>query len=58
MRSRMAGEEGWWKGLRKLREYMIKYLRVNYIIFKLGWDLYVTSILSIVETLQCLDFHG
>lgn len=58
MRSRMAGEECWWKGLRKLREYMIKYLRVNYIIFKLGWDLYVTSILSIVETLQCLDFHG
>jgi hypothetical protein len=54
----MAGEECWWKGLRKLREYMIKYLRVNYIIFKLGWDLYVTSILSIVETLQCLDFHG
>jgi hypothetical protein len=54
----MAGEEGWWKGLRKLREYMIKYLRVNYIIFKLGRDLYVTSILSIVETLQCLDFHG
>lgn len=50
--------EGWWKGLRKLREYMIKDLRVNYIIFKLGWDLYVTSILSIVETLQCLDFHG
>ena len=54
----MAGEEGWWKGLRKLREYMIKDLRVNYIIFKLGWDLYVTSILSIVETLRCLDFHG
>ena len=37
---------------------MIKDLRVNYIIFKFGWDLYVTTILSNLETLQCLDFHG